>query len=217
MKFFAKKTKSISGLLQPLRSNLYISKHQKHISKTSTFVILILFMLYSCSEVLKIQSSNDIQLIPQKTGKWCWAATTEMCLKYLGESGIDQCDAANKVFGRNDCCSTPVPLDCINGSFPEFEKYNYSYSRTTNTALSWMEIKKQINLKKPIAFSWKYTGGGGHMMVITGYNTIDGVNYLYINDPLEVNVGSKYAISYTEFVSGPTHTHWDDFYNLTKK
>ena len=55
------------------------------------------------------------------------------------------------------------------------------------------------------------------MMVITGYNTIDGINYLYINDPLEVNIGSKYAITYTEYVSGPTHSHWDDFYNLTKK
>ena len=84
--------------------------------------------------------------------------------------------------------------------------------------LSWMEIRRQIAmLKKPIAFSWKYVDNTGHMMVITGYNTVDGINWLTVYDPLEVNIGSTYSISYDEYVSGPTHTHWDDFYNLTKK
>jgi len=93
-----------------------------------------------------------------------------------------------KKFGRSVCCNNPVPPDCINGNFPEFEKYNFTYIRTSNTALGWMEIKNQLyNLKKTIAFSWKYLGNGGHMMVITGYTTIDGVNCLYIIDPLEVN------------------------------
>jgi hypothetical protein len=175
-------------------------------------------LLYGCTVLNNVfTSSNEVQLIPQKTEKWCWAASAEMCMKYLGETNISQCEIVNNALNKTDCCSTPTPPACINGNFPDFGKYNYSFSRTSGSALSWMEIRKQLGtLKKPIAFSWMHEGGGGHMMVVTGYTTIDGINWLYINDPLAVNIGSQYSITYDEYVMGPTHSHWDDFYNLTK-
>jgi len=158
----------------------------------------------------------DVPLDPQKTSMWCWAASGEMCMDFLG-GNVEQCDEANKEFSRTDCCNNPTPGDCINGGWPEFEKYNFTATRTSDAALTWDQIKSQIYCsKKPIAFSWHWTGGGGHMMVIIGYTELEGQQWVLINDPWAPNEGDARFITYSEYVSGSDHTHWDDFYNITK-
>jgi len=67
---------------------------------------------------------------------WCWAASGEMTMELLGAS-ITQCDEANKRFGRTDCCNNPTPVGCINGGWPEYDKYGFTFSRTSDTALTW--------------------------------------------------------------------------------
>jgi hypothetical protein len=36
--------------------------------------------------------------------------------------------------------------------------------------------------KKPVAFVWWWVGGGGHVMVVRGYKTVSGQNYVYMNN-----------------------------------
>jgi len=101
---------------------------------------------------------------------------------------------------------------------PEFDKYGFTFDRTSKTALSWEQVKNQIYCaKKPFAFSWHHNKGGGHMMVVIGYVTVNGTNYVAINDPWLPNIGDQRIITYNSFVSGSDYTHWDDFYNVTKK
>jgi hypothetical protein len=161
--------------------------------------------------------SQQVILRPQETGMWCWAASGEMIMEFLGVS-VDQCDEANKRFGHTDCCKHPTPKDCVNGGMPEFDKYGFTFDRTSKAALSWEQVKSQIYCaKKPFAFSWHWNSGGGHMMVVIGYVTVNGTNYVAINDPWEPNIGDQRIITYNSFVSGSDHTHLDDFYNVTKK
>jgi hypothetical protein len=187
-----------------------------------TYIALIFIgivaLLNSCICIPnKIIGSQPVALRPQETSMWCWAASGEMCMEFLGKT-VTQCDEANKRFGRTDCCNSPVPSACVNGGWPEFDKYGFTASITSDAALSWDDIQKQIYcLKKPIAFSWHWTGGGGHMMVIIGYAVINNVNYLSINDPWSPNIGNQRFITYDEYVSGSDHTHWNDYYNITKK
>lgn len=174
-------------------------------------------LLESCCTPNATIGSQPIALRAQETSMWCWAASGQMSMLFLG-TNVSQCTQANNRFGRTDCCNSPVPNQCINGGWPEFDKYNFTFKRTSNTALSWNAIKKQIYcLKKPIAFSWHWTGGGGHMMVVTGYAVINNEKYLFINDPWAPNVGNQYSITYDNYVSGSDHTHWDDFYDIAKK
>lgn len=174
-------------------------------------------LFQSCCTPNKLLGSQPVTLRAQETSMWCWAASGEMCMDFLG-TDVQQCDEANKRFGRTDCCNSPVPNACVNGGWPEFDKYNFTFARTSNTALTWSQIQTQIYCKKkPIAFSWHWTGGGGHMMVVYGYAEIGGVQYLAINDPWAPNVGDTRYITYSEYVSGSNHTHWDDFYDITKK
>jgi hypothetical protein len=164
-------------------------------------------------------STQAVTLRPQETSMWCWAASGEMTMDFLG-GNISQCDEANKRFNRSDCCHSPVPAACVNGGWPEYDKYQYAADRTSNAALSWEQVKEQIYCKKkPFAFSWHWPGGGGHMMVVSGYVALEGGgNYVYVKDPWAPNVGNEEIITYDYYVSSTGHhTHWDDFYNITKQ
>jgi len=149
---------------------------------------------------------------------WCWAASGEMCMDFLGHN-VTQCEQANHRFGRSDCCNTsPRPSACIQGGWPDFDHYGFDFQRTSNAPLTWKQVRSEIYCKKrPIAFSWHWSGNGGHMMVLIGYVTIDGVDYVTINDPWPPNVGDQYVLTYDRYVSGAGYTHWDDFYSLVKR
>jgi len=180
-------------------------------------ILFIAADLAGCCTPNATIGSQPVNLHAQQTSMWCWAASGQMCMAFLGNN-VAQCTQANNRFGRTDCCNSTVPNNCINGGWPEFDKYGFTFNVTNNAALSWNEIKKQIYCKKkPIAFSWHWNGGGGHMMVVTGYAVIAGERYLFINDPWGPNVGAQYPITYSNYVSGSDHTHWNDYYNITRK
>lgn len=180
--------------------------------------LLLLFALLAvpaCTCTPAIIGSQPVALHPQETGMWCWAASGQMVMDFLGHN-VAQCTQANNRFGRTDCCGNPVPGLCVNGGWPEFAKYNFDSKHTSDAALSWDDLREQIFCKrKPFCVTWHWTGGGGHMMVATGYVTIGGVNYVSINDPWPPNTGDQRVITYDEYVQGVGHTHWDDYYDVT--
>lgn len=164
-----------------------------------------------------IGTQSGVTLRAQETSMWCWAASGEMCMDFLG-TDVSQCDQANKRFNRTDCCTTPG--NCVTGGWPEFDKYGFTFQRTSNTALTWAQLREQIFCKKkPVAFAWHWPGGGGHMMVAYGYAEVGGQQWVYYRDPWPPNTGNGTAvIPYAQWVTDPgDHTHWDDFYDITKQ
>jgi len=171
-------------------------------------------------------STLPVTLRAQKTGMWCWAASGQMVMEYLGHF-VEQCVQANNRLGRTDCCQNPTPNACVVGGWPEFDKYGFKFQRTSGKPLSWDRLRRQLAAKSqtnpcdstPFAFSWRWIDGGGHMMVATGYLTssVDGRNYVSINDPWEPNIGATRTILYDVYDELPgNHTHWDDFYDVKK-
>jgi|SRR5205809_3227036 len=163
-----------------------------------------------------------IPLKPQETLMWCWAASGEMVMAYLGKP-VRQCIQANNLFSLKgvDCCAQPVANGCVNGGWPEFQKYGVSYQKTSNLPLSWDQLTDQLYCqKKPIAFSWGWIDdigqqNGGHMMVAVGYVPINGTDFVTVNDPWPPGQGGDLAqTTYANYVSGPDHVHWDDFYDF---
>jgi len=173
----------------------------------------------SCSGTVLLNDLNPVignplpaNLFPQQTSMWCWAASGEMVMGYLGGM-TSQCEQANQRFGRTDCCDSPTPSACVLGGWPELAKYGFTYD--TGGALSWTDLKAQIDtLHTPFAFSWHWDGGGGHMMVVTGYKVINGQNWVSINDPWSPNEGSQRDILYSDYVDGTGYSHWTDYYNV---
>lgn len=198
------------------------------------FYFQLSLIVSSCCHVALV-GSLPVQRHPQETSNWCWAASGQMVMDYLSHN-VSQCTEANNRFGRTDCCNidlcpspTETPqydrnMNCIGcpcPGWPEFDKYGFTFKRTHDTALSWEDLRTQISnepncKRKPFAFSWHWSGGGGHMMVVKGYLTLANTNYVVILDPWAPCVGDERIITYADFVqSAGNWTHWDDFYDIT--
>lgn len=170
----------------------------------------------------KSSQSLAVTLHPQETSMWCWAASGQMVMDYLGHN-VSQCVQANNRFARTDCCNSPVPngKKCIKGGWPEFGKYNFDFKTTSNAPLSWDQLRKQTSggpspcKRRPFCFTWHHSGGGGHMMVAIGYKTVGGTNFVEVNDPWPPNVGEHRFDTYARYVSPPGKTHWNDYYDIT--
>lgn len=183
---------------------------------------LFVFSTLSACCTPSLVATIDVPKLPQQASNWCWAASGQMTMRFLGHD-VAQCTEANKRFGLTTCCSNNSG-GCNNGGWPEYEKYGFTADQTSDTALSWGAVQNQIYcLRKPIAFSWHWPGGGGHMMVVKGYLTVGGVRYVDVNDPepytdLSTLIGGTETImTYDRFVSDTDHTHWNDYYNITFK
>jgi hypothetical protein len=167
--------------------------------------------------------SLSVTLRPQETNMWCWAASGRMTMEYLGHS-VEQCTQANNRFGRSDCCAiamcpNPATNDpCVQGGWPEYSKYGFSSAHTSSAALAWEQLWEQFTCKnKPVAFSWAWVGGGGHMMVARGAKILsDGTKMVQISDPWSPCAGDVRWITYATYVAvSGDHTHWDDYYDIT--
>jgi hypothetical protein len=191
---------------------------RKNILLVSLVVLVIISLIhFACNGEEKIL---NVPLYAQQTSMWCWAGSGEMIMTFLG-GHVAQCTQANSRFGRSDCCNTPTPAACVQGGWPEYNKWGFAFSSTPwGTALTWAQLKGQIDINKPIGFSWGWTGGGGHYMVAKGYTTSGGVNQVAVNDPWpwnpnKFNGGTSKIITYSEYVSSSSHVHWKDDYNIT--
>jgi hypothetical protein len=151
---------------------------------------------------------------------WCWAASGQMIMQYLGHSPITQCGEASDYFGNGVNCCAPTPdATCINGGWPQFDKHGFGFQKTPElsaaSALAWDDLRKEIDNNRPIAFAWHRKTGGGHMMVVIGYKIEDGKNFVVINDPWPPGVGAQYPLPYESFVApDATYEHWLDFYDI---
>ena len=190
--------------------------------RTLSGFLLVALVLSGCCRPNPTIGSQPVNLHAQQTSMWCWAASGQMVMEFLGVS-VTQCDEANKRFGKSSCCNSPTPNECVNGGWPEFDKYGFTFQKTSDSPLTWGNVQDQIFCqRKPFAFAWHWNGGGGHMMVATGYAVIGGVNYVAVNNPWPPPDGNsaggdQYLTTYADYVSGSDHTHWDDYYNVAKQ
>lgn len=189
--------------------------------------LVALALLYSSCCTPGPITSLPVPLHPQETSMWCWAASGQMAMHYLSND-VPQCTQANNRFGVTNCpCDQcgPNPVQtppCVIGGWPEFDKYGFTFKRTSDAALSWDALTKELSQDKycgktPVAFSWHWAGGGGHMMVAYGYVTVSATDYVAIHDPWAPCAGDTRIIPYTGYVQGTGYTHWDDFHQIRKK
>jgi hypothetical protein len=203
---------------------------------TRTMLVCSTLALSSCCRPVQSESLS-VALLAQETNMWCWAASGEMTSEYIAGGDVQQCAAANTRFGRTDCCTSPTPTACIVGGWPDgiYSGAGLTWDRTTDAALSLDALKQQISqrsacAKKPFAFSWHWTGGGGHMMVARGFSSLAipevrvgdvrlpgfQADLVEVNNPWPPNVATHEWVAYANYVSGSDHTHWNDYYNIRR-
>jgi hypothetical protein len=172
--------------------------------------------------------------VAQEAPFWCWAASGQMIMGFLG-THVTQCvqaaDWLKKPDGSCPCekCGAGTG-DCNVGGWPQFCRYGFTAQATQDQPLTWDAVKAQLGARAagcagtPIAFSWKYEGLGGHMMVAIGYGTAAGQNILYVVDPMvdsevDPNVGCSPDVTFMDYelykeLPGD-YTHWNDYYAVS--
>jgi hypothetical protein len=165
-----------------------------------------------------------VQLHAQETEVWCWAATGQMTMEFLGTS-VSQSEQANRAFRRDDCGQVPTPRPCIRGGEILLRPYGFSYDLST-TPLNEGAIAYQLyGLRKPIPFAWRFPGGGGHASLVVGYaRQADGTFLVECLDPYPPpgkNPGSwggghRVFMPYSRWVGDYDHTFGHAFFNVTR-
>jgi len=183
---------------------------------------LTLVFISGCCCDPEIIGSVPNTLHTQQTNNWCWAAVTEMLAEHVGIS-VNQCDLANHRFGRTDCCNNQNPgNDCPktnNCNMPgglELTFAGVTFSETS-TARTWEQLRSQIYCsKKPMGYAYGTHGVVGHVVVIKGYITVGGTNWVVLNDPWVPCAGAERLITYAEYADpAGTATHWNTWYNIS--
>jgi hypothetical protein len=113
---------------------------------------------------------------PQETSMWCWAAGGE-CAGFLGTASI------HTTKPRLLPAATTCAGMCVRAAGPS--STSTPFVRRPPGEFRFLGPAQGPDLcdKKPFCFSWGWTGGGGHLMVVVGYITVGGVDYVVVNDP----------------------------------
>jgi hypothetical protein len=187
----------------------------------ASFVTVVLLLSGCCKPEITGSVANTLR--PQETNNWCWAATTQMLAAHNGVT-VTQCSLANLRFGMTTCCTPenngstcPKNDDCNMPGWLMLTECGLTYNEN-GTALSWEDMRKQIYCsKKPMGYAYGTEGVVGHVLVIKGYLTLAGTNYLVLNDPWSPCNGEERIITYAQYADpAGTATHWNTWYNVKK-
>lgn len=192
----------------------------------SVLFIGIIFAIFSagCECEPEMIGSVPNTLRPQETANWCWAAVTQMLSAHLGIS-VTQCDLANHRFSKTNCCEPenddsdcPKTNDCNTPGWLELDYAGVKFDESA-AALSWESLQNQIYCsKKPMGYAYGTSGVVGHVVVIKGYISVNGTNYVVLNDPWAPCTGAERVITYAEYENpAGSSTHWNTWYNIAEK
>jgi len=172
-------------------------------------LLLALLTLAGCCTP-PTQTLLAVPLDGQHQSNWCWAASGQMITEYFGH-GVSQCKQVGDQSGLPNCCNTPTPGPCNVGGTTRID--NYGFTRTIATsAVPFKSLQCELSAsQRAMIFDLRWDGGGGHTIVIRGYDTVGGGQWLWVNNPLPVDVGNTYLLSYDDYVDGPGY-----FYGRTE-
>lgn len=166
-----------------------------------------------------------VVLRAQETELWCWAATGQMTMEFLGKP-VSQGEQADLKFQRNDCCQHPIPSPCARGGSVTLSPYGFAFEMS-NQPLSEEELVRQIHaLRKPIPFAWQFPGGGGHASLVVGYaRQPDGTLLVECLDPWPPPGkdrrswagGQRMFMPYARWAHDYDHVFGGAMFNVTRK
>jgi len=144
----------------------------------------------------------------QTQTQWCWAATAVgMSLFYNPSSTWTQCSLVNRELGQTTCCQDGSSAVCNR------PWYLQNALQTTGNLVQWVagaasfaDVQQEINAKRPLAARIGWSGGGGHFVVLDGYDTTAG-QYLSVQDPWYGHSTYSYLAFQTAYQGSGEWTH----------
>jgi hypothetical protein len=130
-------------------------------------------------------------VVQQVHSDWCWAADSNAVLAYRGitasqcsiENWVDSIDyaCAQAPFDWNDSANSPNYLAGTTGISGILWAFGRRDSIYYTEPIDYSSIVSAIQQNDPVVILWLWVGGGGHFVVIDGYD--DNGNMLYFMNP----------------------------------
>ena len=142
---------------------------------------------------------TTFQIEKQTEPNWCWAAVSVSVGRYFfPQSTSTQCKVAATVLSETSCCATPDACNKPQRLEPALNAVNTPPNIVTR-ALTFDEIRKQIDASRPVCVRIAWNGGPrGHFVVISGYQLLrSGAQQVNVADPFYADS----TVDYNDFVA----------------
>lgn len=134
------------------------------------------------------QTNPPVTHVQQEGDNQCWVACMKMMLdqkrvkadspKVNGDVVLINYEAINSRVMHSKADSP------LRGEFFETAFHSFGTAiETTSTPASWDTIKDNIDRETPMMMGVYWSQGGGHVMVISGYEESNGQRWVWLNDP----------------------------------
>jgi hypothetical protein len=131
-----------------------------------------------------------------------------MVVHYYGDTYSTQCQFVNYIFNQTTCCANPASSACNKPcNATEINKVYAHWGINREfcaNAISFDALKAQISLGIPNQAGWRWTGGGGHVILVVGYNHDPTNQKVVINDPGK----GRGFITYQQLQNGQGYGSW---------
>lgn len=159
------------------------------------------------------QRQLAIPMIAQEQTEWCWAACIEMVVKYdEPDNKLQQCELANGAFGNTSCCKSPKSSLC-NRPLPipavslEWSRQGYSCINEAGE-VKWNDLVGEVLKGRPIECALLWNKGGGHAVLIVGFDEDPTGQWVFVNDPWELEKKILFSELQKAYGSGKWRYTW---------
>ncbi|HEX8738108.1 MAG TPA: papain-like cysteine protease family protein [Pyrinomonadaceae bacterium] len=157
---------------------------------------------------IALTKNLNFNMQAQQQNQWCWSAVgTSTSLFYNSSSIWTQCSLANQQLGQTTCCQ--------NGGSPACNQPWYldralqavgNLDHLVGGTITYPQVQQEINAARPLGSRIGWAGGGGHFVILDGYNTA-GAQFLSIRDPWYGSSTYTYTAFSTAYQGNGSWTH----------
>jgi Papain-like cysteine protease AvrRpt2 len=140
----------------------------------------------------------ELSMQSQQQTEWCWSATS-VSVSHFYDSGSTwtQCLLVNNALGQTTCCNNGGTSQCNQPWYIDRALQIVKNFVSSGSAVTPTDVDSQVNNGRPLEVGIAWSGGGGHAVVIDGYQGTGTGELLSIRDPA---YGDSW-VSYSTFKS----------------
>lgn len=172
--------------------------------RAATLIVALALILVGAGITVASAASrnNGANIYIQERSNWCWAAASRTIVR--AETGDtsppSQCQLVK--WGKNSSeCGNVTGTFGSNVSRALLQGDVLSPGTVTSGSRTFSQVRSEIDANRLVMIRWGWTSGGGHMLVLRGYNT-SGSMINYVN-PLKDTYQVK---SHSALRSGSNYT-----------
>lgn len=150
----------------------------------------------------------------QIQGEWCWAAVSVSVGGYYGTPGPSggfwqQCEMANAELGQSTCCANGSTTACNQPWYLDLALTRIGHLAALAGAgpSSYIYVQTEVNATRPVGVRIGWAGGGGHFVIVSGFDDDTGTEFIDVEDPWYGPSTADYTSFCTRYQGFGTWTH----------